>query len=191
MRILYAGTRRSREMRWCAAIYATVSVVLTALFLLLNANLAKKTGVNRIMYPEIEFGGVPLFADVSQDTTLDFLDETPGLPRRFFSVRWEGFWYVPGARPFTLHGAGDDRLDVWVDGELVIHRGHRPTCTQKPALWQWKLVFTSYALSISNMAVTGTLGSNGSLTAGCSGRSVPLASSTTCRTHMPSNLRGT
>ena len=122
MRILYAGTRRSREMRWCAAIYATVSVVLTALFLLLNANLAKKTGVNRIMYPEIEFAGAPLFADVSQDITLDFLDETSGLPRRFFSVRWEGFWYVPEARPFTLHGAGDDRLDVWVDGELAIHR---------------------------------------------------------------------
>ena len=79
MRILYAGTRRSGEMRSCAAIYATVSVVLTALFLLLNANLAKKTGVNRIMYPEIEFAGVPLFADVSQDTTLDFLDETPGV----------------------------------------------------------------------------------------------------------------
>ena len=61
--------------------------------------------------------------------TLDFLVEAPGLPRRFFSVRWDGFWYA-----------------------------------QKPAQWQWKLVYTSYALSISSVAVTGTLvGSNRSL----------------------------
>ena len=121
-RILHAGAHPTRTMKWCAAIYVTVSVALTASFLLLNANLAKRTGVNRVMYPESGFTSAPLFADVSQDITLDFLNEIPGLPRRFFSVRWEGYWYVPETRPFTLHGAGDDRLDVWVDGELVIRR---------------------------------------------------------------------
>ena len=122
MRILHAGMQRSRMTRWCAGIYVTVTVVLTALFFVLNANFAEKTGINRFVYPEIEFAGVPLLADVSRDITLDFLDEHPGWPRRFFSIRWEGFWFVPEARTFTLHGAGDDRLEVWIDGELVIRR---------------------------------------------------------------------
>ena len=122
MGIFHAGMQRSRVSWWCAGIYVTVTVVLTALFFVLNANLAEKTGLNRFVYPEINLAGVPLLADVSQDVTLDFLDNHPELPLRFFSIRWEGFWYVPEARAFNLHGAGDDRLDVWIDGELVIRR---------------------------------------------------------------------
>ena len=99
-----------------------ITVVLIALLFLLNANLAQKTGLNRFVYSDIDLQSVPLLADVSQDVTLDFLDEHPQFPRRFFAVRWEGFWYVPETRAFTLHGAGDDRLDVWIDGEFVIRR---------------------------------------------------------------------
>ena len=51
-----------------------------------------------------------------------FLNDDPDLPRRFFSARWTGFWYVSEAGEVELHGAGDDRVDVWLDGELVIRR---------------------------------------------------------------------
>ena len=112
----------SRAFWWCAGIYTTVTVVLTGVFFVLNANLAEKTGLNRFVYPDTNLAGVPLLADVSQDVTLDFLGNHPELPLRFFSIRWEGFWYVPETRAFTLHGAGDDRLDVWIDRELVIRR---------------------------------------------------------------------
>ena len=112
----------SRAFWWCAGIYMTVTVVLTGVFFVLNANLAEKTGLNRFLYPDTSLEGVPLLADVSQDVTLDFLDNHPAPPLRFFSIRWEGFWHVPETRAFTLHGAGDDRLDVWIDGELVIRR---------------------------------------------------------------------
>ena len=54
--------------------------------------------------------------------TLGFLNDDPDLPRRFFSARWTGYWYLPEAAEVELHGAGDDRLDVWLDGELVIRR---------------------------------------------------------------------
>ena len=54
--------------------------------------------------------------------SLEFLDTVPFVPQRFFSARWRGFWYVAESGELELHGAGDDRLDVWLDGVLVISR---------------------------------------------------------------------
>ena len=73
-------------------------------------------------FTDVGFNGAPLRDDVGDAITLDFLNDDPDLPRRFFSARWTGFWYVPEAGDVELHGAGDDRLDVWLDGELVIRR---------------------------------------------------------------------
>ena len=102
--------------------YAAVVAVLTALLLSADARLAGLAGLHRQVYPDVGFAGTPLVDDVSRDVDLDFLAADPALPRRFFSVRWHGFWYVPEAEDVELHGAGDDRLDVWLDGELVIRR---------------------------------------------------------------------
>ena len=95
---------------------------LTALLFFLSLGAADRTGVRRQVFPAVGFNGTPLLDDVGTTITLDFLNDDPDLPRRFFSARWTGYWYVPEAGDVELHGAGDDRLDVWLDGELVIRR---------------------------------------------------------------------
>ncbi len=82
----------------------------------------ERTGLRRQVFPDVGFSGAPVLSDVAADIALDFLNDDPLLPRRAFSVRWTGFWYLPEAGEFEFHGAGDDRLDVWLDGELVIRR---------------------------------------------------------------------
>ena len=74
------------------------------------------------VYSGPDFAGEPLVDRIAPEVTLDFLEADPDLPRRFFSARWHGFWYLPEAGRFSLHAAGDDRLDVWIDGELLISR---------------------------------------------------------------------
>ena len=95
---------------------------LTVLLFFLSSGAADRTGVRRQIFPDVGFNGAPLRDDIGDAITLDVLNDDPDLPRRFFSARWTGFWYVPEAGEVELHGAGDDRLDVWLDGELVIRR---------------------------------------------------------------------
>ena len=99
-----------------------MAAALSALLFFLSAGAADRTGVRRQVFPAVGFNGTPLLDDVGTTITLDFLNDDPDLPRRFFSARWTGYWYAPEAGDVELHGAGDDRLDVWLDGELVIRR---------------------------------------------------------------------
>ena len=99
-----------------------VAAGITALLFFLSPGAADRTGVRRQVFPAVGFNGTPLLDDVGTTITIDFLNDDPDLPRRFFSVRWTGYWYAPEAGDVELHGAGDDRLDVWLDGELVIRR---------------------------------------------------------------------
>ena len=110
------------KRKYVAAGYALIAVALTALLLVVGPHAAERTGVHLQVYPGSELAGEPLVDRIAPDVTLDFLEADPELPRRFFSARWHGFWYLPEAGRFILHGAGDDRLDVWIDGELVISR---------------------------------------------------------------------
>ena len=114
--------RLRRHLRALAAAYVAIAVALTGLLLVLEERLSERTGLRRQVFANTDFEGVPFVADVSPDISLDFLDDDPTLPRRFFSARWRGFWYVPESGAIDLHGAGDDRLDVWLDGELLIRR---------------------------------------------------------------------
>ncbi|MYH27514.1 MAG: hypothetical protein F4137_01365 [Acidobacteria bacterium] len=113
---------RLRPNRWWVAGYLVAAGALTAVLLVVGAVSSDRTGLNRWVYPNVGFAGVPVLADVSSEVTLDFLDDDPALPRHFFSTRWHGFWHVAEPGAVTLHGAGDDRLDVWLDGELVLRR---------------------------------------------------------------------
>ena len=63
----------------------------------------------RQVFPDVGFNGTPLLDDVGTTITLDFLNDDPDLPRRFFSVRWTGYWYAPEAGDVELHGAGERR----------------------------------------------------------------------------------
>ena len=102
--------------------YAVLAVALSAVLLTLQTHTADLSGLQRRVYPGVGFAGEPLLDDFNPDVTLGFLDDDPALPRQFFSARWQGFWYVPEAGDYDIHGSGDDRLDVWIDGVLVIRR---------------------------------------------------------------------
>ena len=102
--------------------YAAIAIVLAVFLLALEMRLTERSGMRRMAFQGVEFAGTPLLDDISSDVTLDFLEGDPTLPRRFFSARWHGFLYLPEAALLELHGAGDDRLDVWIDDELVIRR---------------------------------------------------------------------
>ena len=104
------------------AAFVAVTITLTALLFVVSPRAAERTGLHRQVFPDVGFSDAPLLDDVDTNITLDFL-EHPDLPRRFFSARWSGFWYLSEPGEVELHGAGDDRLDVWLDGELVIRRG--------------------------------------------------------------------
>lgn len=102
--------------------YLAAGIALTVVLFVLGARSAERTGLVRHIYAGPAISGTPLRQDVATDVTLGFLDEDPTLRRRFFAARWHGFWYVPEARTIRLYGAGDDQLDVWLDGEHVISR---------------------------------------------------------------------
>ena len=114
--------RRLRPNRWWIAGHLATAAVLTVLLFIISAGPHGRSGLNRCVYPNVGSTGPPILQDVSADLTLGFLDDDPELPRRFFSARWHGFWYVPETGTIRLHGAGDDRLDVWLNGELIIRR---------------------------------------------------------------------
>ena len=98
-----------------AYVCAAITIVLTVLLLTLEVRSAGQAGLRRLVFSGVGFAGLPLLDDISSDVTLGFLEADPTLPRRFFSARWHGFWYLPEASVLELHGAGDDRLDVWID----------------------------------------------------------------------------
>ena len=104
------------------AAYLAVALSCTAGWLLLDQRLAEQTGLRRQVWLTSDFEGVPLINDVSPGATLDFLDEDPRLPRRFFSARWRGYWYVPTSRSVTLQVVADDYADIWIGGELRFNR---------------------------------------------------------------------
>ncbi|MYF29020.1 MAG: hypothetical protein F4169_09185 [Gammaproteobacteria bacterium] len=102
--------------------YAATAISATATFLTVSAPVLERNGLHRTVYSQVGFQGRPILDNVSDTVTLDFLGDSPDLPWRFFSVRWQGYWYLPEPTTINLHGSGDDRLDVWVDGELVMRR---------------------------------------------------------------------
>ena len=111
-----------RNVAGVAAVYGVVAAALTASLIDLGCGLAQRTGLHRWGYSSVDFSGAPVLADFSSDVSLNILDDEPDLPWRFFSARWRGFWYVPDPIEIELYGAGDDRLDVWLDGALVVRR---------------------------------------------------------------------
>ena len=113
---------RLRPNRWWVVGYLATACLLSVLLFTAVATSSGRTGLNRRVFPHVGFAGPPVLADVSPRITLGFLDDDPELPRRFFSARWHGFWHVPEAGTIILRGAGDDRLDVWLDGELMLRR---------------------------------------------------------------------
>jgi Sulfatase/PA14 domain len=101
--------------------YLTVALTVTALAAIVSWAVAPQTGLVRTFYPKAAFAGPPLRQDRTEDLTLAFLYDAPELPRRFFSVRWSGFWFVPEEETVDLYTAGGDgRVELYVDRHLIL-----------------------------------------------------------------------
>ena len=109
-------------IRWGIGAYVAAALICTVAWLVLGPQAAERTGLRRELFLANDFVGRPFRDEASENISLDFLDDDERLPRRHFSVRWRGYWYVPDGGPVDIHGAGDDWLRVHVDGELALQR---------------------------------------------------------------------
>ena len=112
----------SSSKRWWGAACLAVPLACTIAWLLLDQRLEEQTGLRRQVWLTGDFEGAPFINDLSPGATLDFLDDDARLPRRFFSARWQGYWYVPSSQVVTLHVDADDYAAIWIDGELRFAR---------------------------------------------------------------------
>jgi len=111
---------RSRRAR-AALLYLVVAVTITLVGTLV-AHVAVPNGLQRTLYEGENFAGEPLLQDTTTQIDLEFIDQAEELPRRFFSVRWQGYWFLPRSQDVDLYAAADDEVAVFVDGELVLLR---------------------------------------------------------------------
>ena len=80
------------------------------------------TGLRRAFFANPRFEGTPVFVGRTTRLDLAFLDDEPDLPRRRFSARWQGTWHLPETGSVEFFLGGDDRLRLFLDGELVLER---------------------------------------------------------------------
>ena len=104
------------------AVYLVAAGGLTLASQVLDRRLQTELGLRLSVYDNAAFKGEPVFRTTTPDVSLGFLEDHPDLPRRFFSARWEGVWYVPDSRTVELFVGGDDRVVVRIDGRTVLER---------------------------------------------------------------------
>ena len=118
-----AQLQSKRWLRVALAASALAAAVSTAVFGVLASRLAVPTGVTRSIYQGPGFQG-PLLGspEVVDDISLDFIATSVGFPQLFFSVRWDGYWYLPDERTVDIYAGSDDRVVVRVDDEVILER---------------------------------------------------------------------
>ena len=122
LRAAHGDRKRGRWVLWGIGAYGAAALACTAAWLVIGPEAAERTGLRRELFLVNRFAGPPLRTEVSDGISLDFLDEDERFPRRHFSARWRGYWYVPDGGSIAIHGTGDDWLNVHIDGELVLRR---------------------------------------------------------------------
>ena len=108
----------SARLNRCLIGYGAVAILLSVLWLGLDARASELTGLHRTVRAT-EDDSAQRLDDVAKDLTLDFL--SPGRSQRYFQVVWRGFWFLPTARTVTLSAVADDRVAVWINGEQLLH----------------------------------------------------------------------
>lgn len=104
------------------ALLAGVTVLLTRAAADLEGQFFASVGLVRSIHPNTDFQDPPLSRGPSTVVDLSFLDENPSLPKRSYSVRWEGFWDLRRDGPIDFYTRADDHLEVFLDGERVVVR---------------------------------------------------------------------
>ena len=122
LRAGYGDRKRGHWVLWGIGAYGAAALACTAAWLVIGPQAAERTGLRRELYLVNRFAGPPLRTEVSDDISLDFLDEDERFPRSNFSARWRGYWYLPEGGSIAIRGAGDDWLNIYIDGELVLRR---------------------------------------------------------------------
>ena len=118
-RLTLIRIRRSVVVR--LALYGAIVVGLTLLSVALDRWLKVETGLTRSVSVGPGFDGAQLLPPtVTWEISLAFVDDAPDSPRRYFSVRWEGYWRVVRDGAVDLYVGGDDRVRLSIDGQMIL-----------------------------------------------------------------------
>ncbi len=108
---------------WIVAIAAGLAAIVTALPPLVE-RFSPPAGLNRSVFTQVEFGGVPVEARTGE-INLRFLDDQPALPRQNFSARWRGFFHLSQPQTVEFFAGGNDEVELRVDGDTLLTRNIR------------------------------------------------------------------
>lgn len=149
---------RTGRVRLLASFLA-LAFVLTVVLLALDAALSPRIGLRHQVWQlseQTRLAGPLLVDEIVSQATLGFLDRTGELPRRFFRSRWEGYWDLPGRQEIEIHGAGDDRLDVWINDTLAFR--YPPRSAARPVAHTITLDRGVHSLRVEYEQYGGTTG---------------------------------
>lgn len=108
--------------RIVAAIYLALALTVAGAAAWLSASEAATTGLHATLVQTDAFDGRPLVRRVAPNLDLAFVDRDPSLPRRYFEVRWDGYWVADRDRLADFAAGADDRVTVRLDDRVVIDR---------------------------------------------------------------------
>ena len=95
---------------------------LTLSSVLLARRVGPEFGLLETLYSTTDFQGPPLLRRQDSSFDLSFPGAAIVVPKKFFSVRWEGFWDVGGNEAVDIYASGDDHVAILVDDALVVER---------------------------------------------------------------------
>ena len=84
----------TRRLLIADTLYVAGSVSLGAVSHWLDTRVAERTGLIRLVESQAGSGEPSPISSRARTIDLDFLEEDPDAPRRNFSVRWSGLWYL-------------------------------------------------------------------------------------------------
>lgn len=123
-------------------------------------------GFTRTVYDALGERGAPTVSTV-RDVDLAFMSVPHG-PRRFFSARWRGAWYVSGLGSYVVYLGADDWARLSIDGTPVLERSRAlgyGTATSMPTLAPgWHTIEIQYEQEAGGaFLTTGWSGPDGTL----------------------------
>lgn len=84
------------------------ALTLPGLYVLLNWQLNRGTGLTQTFLQGVGVNRTTLVERRTRTVDLTILQEDERLPRRFFTIRWNGVWYIPQGGLYD-HGLGRRR----------------------------------------------------------------------------------